>query len=31
MHKNVENISIIRDQEGIEKLRKEFYKIWDST
>ena len=30
MHKNVENISIIRDQEGIEKLRKEFYKLWDS-
>ena len=28
MHKNFENISIIRDPEGIEKLRKEFHKLW---
>ena len=28
MHKNLENISIIRNERDIEKLRKEFYKIW---
>ncbi|MEM0142603.1 MAG: phospholipase D-like domain-containing protein [Candidatus Parvarchaeum sp.] len=28
MHKNVENISIIHDEKDIEKLRKEFYKLW---
>ncbi len=30
MHKNIEQIEIIRSEEGIRRLRQEFMRLWDS-